>query len=243
VRIPGVIPGAGVQAALRAINHSLGSGMNVADVPQLQARGHCPELRRQPVITDLVNRTPAIELLESLLGRGKVSGVNDGQIAMRFPMRATLDGPPAEPHPHLDGMYTPLNGVPQGKLLNFTLLAGVFLSDVPERNCGNFTVWPGTHLSHARYFRARGPRSLLKGMPKVRLPEPHQITVRAGDLVLAHYLLAHSVAPHVGAHVRYAVFFRVYSTAHHEHPWRTMTDPWLDWPGLRNGAASYRRAR
>jgi hypothetical protein len=46
-----------------------------------------------------------------------------------------------------------------------------------------------------------------------RLPDPLQLEVRAGDLVLAHYQLGHTGAPNLSAHVRYAFFFRLY----HEH--------------------------
>ncbi len=73
-------------------------------------------------------------------------------------------------------MYSPTNGVKEGTIGNFTALVGVFLSDLPEPFAGNFTVWPGSHRLYETYFREQGPQALLKGMPKVDLPEPEQFT-------------------------------------------------------------------
>ena len=43
-------------------------------------------------------------------------------------------------------------------------------------------MWPGTHLTHAEYFRAHGPEAFLAagGYPPIRLPEPEQVTGEAG---------------------------------------------------------------
>jgi hypothetical protein len=68
--------------------------------------------------------------------------IKGGQIALRFP---SLQDPPKEPRPHIDGMYSPTNGVKKGTINSFTGLVGVLLSDLPDENRGNFTVWTGTH--------------------------------------------------------------------------------------------------
>src|SRR5678815_1227883 len=80
-----------------------------------------------------------------------------------------------------EGMDSPHNGVPFGEIRNFTMLVGVFLSDVTGPYSGNFTVWPGTHTIFEEYFREHGPMSLLDGMPKVEMPQPVQLNVKAGD--------------------------------------------------------------
>ena len=72
-----------------------------------------------------------------------------------------------------------IGGVPRGRILSFTMLAGVMLSDVPEPSSGNLVVWPGTHALYEEYFRRRGPGSLLEGMPDVPLGEPVAVTGRA----------------------------------------------------------------
>jgi len=227
--VPGVVAPVLVDRAVRAINHSLGKGMRPEDVDALAAQSYCPELQRSRAIAGLYSDTPAAAGVESLIGAGKVRPVDSGQIALRFP---SLDDPPRQIWPHIDGMYTPTNGVPKGTIYNFTALFGVYLSDVSKPDAGNLTVWPGSHLLHEQYFRAHGPQALLEGMPKVDLGLPVQVTGNAGDVILAHYLLAHGVAPNTSPHTRYAVFFRVFHAMHDQQRWESMTDAWLQWEGM-----------
>jgi hypothetical protein len=231
VKIPGVVPQVMVNAALRAINHSVGEGMNVDDMVTFRARSYCPELQKTPVITDLLNKTPAWELAESAIGAGNIKPVGGGQIALRFP---SLQDPPRKPGCHLDGMHSPHNGVPKGTIQNFTMLVGVYLSDVPAPYCGNFTAWPGTHHIYEKYFREQGPESLLEGMPNVELPAPEQITGKAGDVILTHYQIAHGAAPNVSPHVRYAIFFRLRHINHDAVRMEVMTNLWLEWDGMQS---------
>lgn len=230
IKVPGVIPPIMVEQALRHINHSLGEGMNPADMPILRAQSFCPEIQRTPPIKDLYNKTPVKDLVESLLGEGTTEPQSGGQIALRFP---SLDDRPKAPGCHLDGMYSPTNGVKKGTISNFTMLVGVLLSPVTGPNAGNFTVWPGTHHLYEQYFREHGPESLLNGMPPIDLPEPEQTVGQPGDVFLVHYQLAHGVAPNVSPYPRYAIFFRVKHNEH-DNDWRApMTDIWLHWPGIR----------
>ena len=57
------IPRERVDAAMRAINHSLGKGMRPEDVPTFAARSYCPELQPTPAISGLYNSTPAAALV------------------------------------------------------------------------------------------------------------------------------------------------------------------------------------
>jgi ectoine hydroxylase-related dioxygenase (phytanoyl-CoA dioxygenase family) len=189
-----------------------------------------PKIKNAPVITDLFNKTPALALAESVIGEGNIKPVRGAQIALRFP---TQQDPPSPPHPHLDGMHTPTNGVPKGQILNFTMLLGVVLSDVSEPFAGNLAVWPGTHHTYEQYFQEHGWEALLNGMPPVTLPEPEQLTAQAGDVVLCHYQLAHGITPNLSPHIRYAIYFRLHHVEHEAYGKQTMTDIWLEWPGLR----------
>jgi hypothetical protein len=235
VVLPGVVPPAAVQQALRAINSSLGArGMHPDMLPQFRAQTYCPEITGTEPISDLMNRSPLFDLCESAVGRGQLRPVRGGQVALRFP----TEGQPAPPGPHIDGMYTPTNGVPKGTIANFTALAGVFLSDVPEPFCGNFSVWPGTHRLFEEHFRRVGPQALLEGMPKVEMPPCRQITARAGDAILCHYQLAHGVAGNGSPHVRYAIFFRLHHVDHESVHWECMTDIWREWAGMRQVVAA-----
>lgn len=229
VRVPGVIPPVMVDAALRAINHSVGQGMDVADMTKFRAQSFCPELQGAPAITDLLFRTPAWALAESAIGAEKIRPCRGGQIALRFP---SAQEPSGKIGCHLDGMYSPTNGVPEGTIGNFTMLLGVMLSDVVGPFAGNFTAWPGTHHLYERYFQEHGPESLLRGMPPVDLPAPEQIVGRAGDVVLCHYQVAHGVAPNASPHVRYVIFFRLHHVEHDALKWECMTDIWREWEGM-----------
>ena len=238
-KFPGVVPPDKVAAALRAINASLGSeGIDPEKLPTFRAQSYAPEVTRTSVITDLLTATPMWDIAQEAIGADMIEPVSSGQIALRFP---SMDEP-HDPHPHIDGMYTPLNGVKKGTIANFTALVGVFLSDVPQPYAGNFTVWPGTHRRYAEYFRERGPQSLLEGMPEVELPEPMQVTAKAGDAVLCHYQVGHGIAGNASPHTRYAIFFRLHRKGHDEIRWECMTDIWREWDGMRDVVEEAERA-
>jgi hypothetical protein len=234
--VPGLVPRARVDAALRAINHSLGEeGIARDQIWKLRAQTFCPELAAAPEIVDLYRATPAAALAEAAIGVGQVVTPSTGQIALRFPQTVTE---PKLPHPHIDGMPGPLNGVEPGTLYHFTALAGVFLSDVTAPFQGNFTVWPGSHRALEAYFRARGTDELVRGFPPVEMAPARQLEARAGDVLLAHYQLAHNAAPNVGPFVRYAVFFRLAHRAHDPTSTATLTDLWREWEGVRGAPAT-----
>lgn len=229
--VRGVVPPVMIDAALRAINSSLGEGIDPAELPRFRAQSYCPELQSQPVITDLLTNTPAWSLAESLIGAGKITPIRSGQIALRFP---TMHDPPSPPHPHLDGMSSPNNGVPEGEIRTFTMLVGIVLSDVPQPYAGNLAVWPGTHRLYQQFFRRHGPDALLAGMPNIELPEPEQLIAQAGDIVLCHYQLAHGVTANLSPKPRYAIYFRLSHVDHDANRKTCMTDIWLEWPGIRD---------
>lgn len=228
LQLHAAVPPEVVNDALRAINRSLGQGIDSADLPILRARSFCPELTRTAVMLDVYRRSIVPAIAAELIG--EVYPIQTSQIALRFPLDNSA---PAILDPHLDGMYTPTNGVPAGRIHSFTMLVGIALSDVTGPWSGNLTVWPGTHLLYEEYFRTQGPESLLQGMPPIRLPDPVQLTARAGDAFLVHYQVAHTAAPNFSPHVRYAAYFRVVAEVH-DARWRAaMTDVWAEWSGIR----------
>lgn len=229
VHLPGVVPTEVVERALRAINASLGGeGIDPARLTTFRSQSYCPEITKSPAIAGLLHDSPLWSLAESAIGPGAIKPVNAGQIALRFPTNEA----PRDPQPHIDGMYTPTNGVPKGTIGNFTALIGVFLSDIPHDYMGNFTIWPGTHRLYEDYFRAHGPQALLEGMPQVDLPQSRQVTGRAGDAMLCHYQLGHGIAGNGSPYIRYAVFFRLSYVDHDALHWECMTDIWREWGGM-----------
>jgi hypothetical protein len=218
-----------VLSARRAINASLGSnGISPEQLPVFRARTFTPELVAAPELLGLFTASPLASFAEAALGVGNVRPPKEAQIALRFP--TTGNASPAVPH--IDGISAPGNGVPPGMLFHFTALAAVFLSDVTDPNRGNFTVWPGSHHRVAEHFRAHGPQSMVAGFPELDLGQAHAIQAAPGDALLAHYALAHGIAPNTGPDVRYAVFFRLYHRDHENFGTQPLTDLWAEWPGV-----------
>jgi hypothetical protein len=228
-RIPGVVNPKSVNVALREINHCLGKGMEPAKVGSYRSTTYCPEIIRKSAILDLLYETPVWEVLESAIAPRKFKLNGGGQIALRFPVMER----PGALHPHIDGMYSSNNEVRKGSIYTFTALVGILLSDIPNRFWGNFAGWPGTHSIFAEYFQGYGPEILKRSLPPIELPEPEQIIGKAGDMILCHYLTAHTVVVNVSPYIRYAVFFRLKHVDHAVRGQKRFTDLWGEWPGLR----------
>lgn len=231
-----IVPQELVQSAQRAINAYIGEyGIDPAKLNHYRSRSYCDDLSNTSAIKDLLSQSPLFGVAEQLIGQGQVDESGWGQVALRFPRPLPPEGEadtPSSPHPHLDGMYSPHNGVQEGTIANFTALVGVLLSDVPEQNSGNFTYWPGTHLQYEEYFRLHTPQSLLNGLPPIQMPEPVQFTGKAGDAVLVHYQIAHGIAANLSPNTRYAIFFRLTHKNHDQYKWECMTDVWKEWKGI-----------
>lgn len=236
VVVPGAIARIQVDATLKAINHWLGKGMDPGRVNEFWKTSFCPELRDQPLITDLMNRGCVHELTESAIGEGKVLPVPAGQIALRFPSYsdAKSDSPG-----HIDGMYPPSDANPKGVLNNFTAVVGIQLSDMPATGMGNLAVWPGSHRKVAAYLREAGPQSVYQGMPQIDYGSPVQLTAAAGDLIIMHYLLVHGITLNHSPHVRYALYYRPKHVRHDAEARQSMTDLWRHWEGLSDQVAEF----
>ncbi len=222
--LPRAVPPDVVTAAAAAIDELI-----ERDPPGPQVRGprnYFPAAAQAPALAALLTGSPAFGLAESLTGPGTLVRPWQVQVALNIP-----------PFPHRPGMHH-LDGAPpgpDGRPGTFTMLAGVLMSDQRGRDAGNLWVWPGTHLTHAEYFRAHGPGAFLAtgGYPPIPLPEPEQVTGEAGDLLLAHYLLGHNIGGNTARAVRRAVYFRI-KRAGHDPRWREfLRDPWLDYDAVR----------
>ena len=73
VVIPGVVPRLMVDAARKAINHSIGAiGMHEGDLEKFRAQSYCNEVRNKPEIVNLFSKTPVQQIAEALMGEGNV---------------------------------------------------------------------------------------------------------------------------------------------------------------------------
>src|SRR5580704_10029883 len=226
--VPRVVPPEVVAAAARAIDRLI-----EREPPGDDVRGpfnYFPEAARAPELAALLMRSRAFGLAEALTGAGTLVAPWQAQVALNI-----------SPFPHRPGMHH-IDGFPpgpDGRPGTFTMLAGVLMSGQRGPDAGNLWVWPGTHLTHAAYFREHGPDAFFAagGYPPIRLPEPEQVTGEPGDLLLAHYLLGHNIGGNTSPAVRRAVYYRI-KRAGHDPRWREfLTDPWLDYDQVRALAA------
>ena len=123
LRLPSAVSPAVVDSALRLINHSLGDeGMNKEELPTLRAQSYCKEIRDSASITNLINQSELMPVMDDLLGTGNLGSIKSGQIALRFPRQSSDTISP--PHGHLDGLGSGLNGSAKGTYRrNFTAVA------------------------------------------------------------------------------------------------------------------------
>ena len=241
LHIPSAVPLNVVHAALRAINHSIGEvGKTGANPTRYRVDSHCHELRHTPVLTDVFNLTAVRDLTEDLLGPGNMQPVEEVQIAARFPLAPGVEASPIEGH--LDAVGTGTNGAPTGSYLrNFTVIAVVYLVDVPAPYSGNFTVWPGSHIESRDFFRRVGHEVLTQGDPNIEdlTGEPVMLTGRAGDAFLCHHLIQHTGGPNLSPHVRHAVISRIKHRNVDELDLGGFTDMWREWEGIADLAATH----
>ena len=140
---------------------------------------------------------------------------------------------------HVDGY-----GIPgQTEPFTFTMLAGIFLGDETEAGRGNLWVWPGSHLVHQRMFEERGVDVLMSdpavGGHPCMLPDPpdcgpgQPVLAQRGDVVLAHYLLAHNQSGNMWNPLRRIVYYRLAAEGHRARWRKTHTDALLEYSPVR----------
>ena len=83
-------------------------------------------------------------------------------------------------------------------------------------------------------------RGDAEDMPPIDMPQPELMTARAGDAFLVHYQAAHTAAPNVSPHPRYAIYFRLSHVDHKAQMIEALTDIWLEWDGMREIVAQHR---
>lgn len=233
LKIPGVVPKVLIDAARRAVNHSIGTvGESGEDLARSRSAFFCAELLQAPVILDLFNKSPIIEIAESLMGEGNVQPVESAKPYPRFPLPLGED--PPEPRGHLDGIGNGFNGTPKGQYRRgFTAFAVIYLADVPEPYSGNFTVWPKSHRFFSDYFTQNGHEVLANGVPQLDMPEgPNMITAKAGDLIFAHHQIFHGACSNAAPDVRHAVITRLRHKDVETVGYDAYTDIWREWPGV-----------
>ena len=196
-----IIPPKVANNALRHIN------ANLSDT-DIRSEGKHYEfmktINKDPQILDLFYKTTVKRIVDFLIGKGQYDKVDVGQIALRFPVEKKSK----ERLPwHLDGLYNSKSGA-QKNPWNFSLLVGVFLSDLSKPGCGNLTVYPKGHQILAKYFKKHGIDTALKSDIGNLVKKKKEITCNARDVVICHPQLPHLGYPiNTSPNIRYLVFF------------------------------------
>lgn len=225
--VPGVVPGDVLGRATRRVD-----AVAAASPPAAGKRGahfYFLEAKDEPDLIAPLTGTPAFGLAGELAGQGTLEVPWQVQVALNIPPYEHRPG-----IPHIDAANAePVDGPVDG---TFTMLAGILLTDQLTEDSGNLWVWPGTHLAHAAYFREHGPRKFC-AYPPIGLPAPEQVTGRAGDLLLAHYLLGHNIGGNFASdQTRRALYYRISRAGHAAHREEFLQDAWLDYDPLRAAA-------
>lgn len=188
-------------------------------------------------LAGLLTGSSALAIAESLIEPGKFDPPDHIQVSLNIPPYDHRPG-----GPHIDGLTPP---EASGRPGTFTMLAGIFLTDQTAEQMGNLWVWPGSHRAAAAYLREQGAGRLTLSVPypPVALTEPRQVVGRAGDLLLAHYLLGHNIGGNTSATTREAVYFRLRREGHRERWQDCVEDPLLEFEPVRAAAEAARPHR
>jgi hypothetical protein len=224
--VPAVVP----DDVLHTVNAEVDRLVAMSPPPEGHAGQHFYWLRPAdaPALFRVFHETPIAPLARSLVEPGEVEiAFDQAQVALNVPPFPHRPG-----RPHLDGY---VDG--QAEPGTFTMLVAVLLTDQDVENAGNLWVWPGTHRTHAAFFREHGPDALVdtKGYPDIALPEPTQVLGRRGDVLFAHYLLGHNIGGNDegDGEVRRALYWRVRRLGH-EARWRAcLQDELLEYDAVR----------
>jgi hypothetical protein len=205
----------------------------------MRSRDGAPERTDHPAVLSLLHDAPTLAVAESLVG-GALRVWGMPQVALRAanqPARALVDLAP-----HIDGVPVEGTGLPVGgrKLLGFTLLAGVLLTEQVDRSSGCFVAWPASHARVAEWFSKHGAQIDNPGnFHSEVVPElagagdgPVAVGGSAGDVLLAHYLLIHAAGMNSSSRLREAVFFRLESSHRSQLGDLVYTDAWAEWDAM-----------
>jgi len=209
-----VVPAKLVHAALGAINAALckpGGNVEVDD----DGTRYCPGVGGSDAILNLLKHSKVWTLAQRLLGKGNISDVQRGQIALRPPNPALIAAGGPE---NKDGSLSPtqwhIDGMGKNEHPPFSLLVGVTLSDALQPNCGNFGVFPNSHKKLLPLLKEKveSGSSWYSNENSTEKPAFHngvQVLAEAGDAVLVHNLTAHRAVPNASHAIRYQVYFRL----------------------------------
>ena len=139
-------------------------------------------------------------------------------------------------HGHLDGYYTPTNGVPEGTVSYMNINVTIYVEDIDEKG-GCFTYWPGSHNVAYEYFKTHSLLSVQGGIssdvfPVGTFPQGQQFSGKAGDAIFWHGQMFHAGSKNINRNIRMALIGRFARKDANDIRFETCADPWAHWEGI-----------
>ena len=231
-----IIRGVLTSAQARGARDALWSGID-ADrgdpATWIDAGPRTPVAAHHPAIRATVHESPLFEMMEELVGKGRLNPGNAGA-ALVYPSGDRTWSLPERGH--LDGYYTPTNGVPEGTVGYTNINVTIYVDDVASRG-GCFTYWPGSHHVSYQYFRNHSLLSIRGGSSndvyrEGTFPEGREFTGKAGDAILWHAQLFHTGSKNVNRNIRMALIGRFARKDANDIRFETCDDQWAHWEGI-----------
>ena len=184
----------------------------------------------EPAISATLNESELFAMAEELVGKNRIARPAHPGPHMNYPTGKEWSPPESG---HLDGYYTPTNGVPQGTVGKFFVGVSCYINDI-EHQGGGFTIWPGTHIQAEQYFKTHSMLSIQGGGARdaFDLPPPFEVTGPAGTACLWHGRLVHSASQNSRDQIRMALISRLRPVNLNDILFETPDDMWEHWDGV-----------
>ena len=180
--VRGVLSPEQIQAAQDALWENIEADRN-DPATWVEASQRSPTPATHPAIRATVHESPIFAMMEEMVGKDQLNPSSAGP-ALRFPSKGQTWSPPERGH--LDGYYTPTNGVPEGTVGYMTINVTIYVEDIDSKG-GCFTYWPGSHHVAHEYFKTHSLLSVQGGVssdiyPAGEFPEGREFVGQAGAI-------------------------------------------------------------
>ncbi|MCY3789644.1 MAG: phytanoyl-CoA dioxygenase family protein [Gemmatimonadetes bacterium] len=231
-----IVRGALTSAQIQAAQDALWTGIDAdRDDPAtwIEAGPRTPVPAHHPAIRAAVHESPLFAMMEEMVGEGQLNSGSAGP-ALVYPSKDKTWSLPERGH--LDGYYTPTNGVPEGTVGYMTINVTIYVEDIDSQG-GCFTYWPGSHNVAYEYFKTRSLLSVQGGVSsdvfaEGTFPRGCEFVGQAGDAIFWHGQLFHTGSKNVNRNIRMALIGRFSRKDTNDIRFETCDDQWAHWEGI-----------
>lgn len=230
--VRGVLSPEQIQAAQDALWENIEADRN-DPATWVEASQRSPTPATHPAIRATVHESPIFAMMEEMVGKDQLNPSSAGP-ALRFPSKGQTWSLPERGH--LDGYYTPTNGVPEGTVGYMTINVTIYVEDIDSKG-GCFTYWPGSHHVAHEYFKTHSLLSVQGGVssdiyPAGEFPEGREFVGQAGDAMFWHGQLFHTGSKNINRNIRMALIGRFSRKDANDIRFETCDEEWVHWEGI-----------